>query len=150
MTGMYRDTVTLFNLHDGLWRASVLQGVDLNADRAAIIAKYGADCKDRARLHVRYQVSDGNIVVRSGETSYAVLEPRQYSGEEGTIAFRPASTGEVVDFFLAGEWDGDTTVEDSEYESGFYDYMNGTRDGVYTITEAARYSVIPHFEITGR
>ena len=147
---MYRDTVTLFNLHKGVWRASVLRGVDLNADRAAIIAKYGADCKDRARLHIRYPLPDGVVTVRSHGTGYVVLEPRQYAGEEGTIAFRPASTGEVVDFFLVGEWEGEPAVEDAEYENGFYDYMNGTRDGVYTITEAARYSVIPHFEITGR
>lgn len=147
---MYRDTVTLFNLHEGVWRASVLRGVDLNADRAAIIAKYGADCKDRARLHIRCQLSDGAVTVHFDGTGYVVLEPKQYTGEEGTITFRPVSTGEVVDFFLVGEWEGDETVEDAEYESGFYDYMNGTRDGVYTITEAARYSVIPHFEITGR
>lgn len=147
---MYRDTVTIFNLHEGVWRASALSGVDLNADRAAIIAKYGADCKDRARLHIRYHLVDGAVIVRSGESAYKVLAARQYTGEAGTIAFRPAATGEVVDFFLAGEWDGDAAVEDADYGSGFYDYVNGTRDGVYAITEAACYSVIPHFEITGR
>lgn len=148
---MYRDTVTLFNLHDGVWRASVLRGVDLNADRAALIAKYGADCKDRARLHIRFQpAADGTAVVASGEDSYTVKTPREYAGEERTITFRPAYTGEVLDFFLDGEWDGETDIADADYEAGFYDHMNGTRDGVYTITEAARYSVIPHFEIIGR
>lgn len=148
---MYRDTVTLFNLHDGMWRASVLRGVDLNADRAALIAKYGADCKDRARLHIRFQLAEGGAaVVTSGEESYTVKAPREYVGEEGTITFRPAYTGEVLDFFLTGEWDGEAVIEDADYESGFYDHLNGTMDGIYTITEAARYSVIPHFEIIGR
>ena len=50
---MYQDTITLFNRTGEKWKAIVLPHVDLNADQAAIIAKYGAESKDKASLHVR-------------------------------------------------------------------------------------------------
>ena len=59
-------------------------------------------------------------------------------------------SGEVVDFFMVGEWDGEDTINDGDFDKGFYNYMSATRDGVYTVTSVARYSVIPHFEILGR
>ena len=51
---------------------------------------------------------------------------------------------------MVGEWDGEDTINDSDFNKGFYNYMSATRDGVYTVTSVARYSVIPHFEILGR
>ena len=51
---MYQDTITLFNRTGEKWKAIVLPHVDLNADQAAIIAKYGAESKDKASLHVRF------------------------------------------------------------------------------------------------
>ena len=147
---MYQDTITLFNRTGGVWKATVLHNVDLNVDQAALIAKYGADSKDRASLHIRYVQGDDGPLVRHGLTSYPVKEPKAYTGEGDTIAFRPASQGEVVDFFLVGAWDGEPVINDGDYAAGFFDYLSGTRDGVYTITSVARYSVIPHFEILGR
>lgn len=140
---MYKDTITLFNRHEDTWRATVLHNVDLNADRAALIAKYGADSKDKASLHIQY--APGPTI-----EDFSVVEPKAYTGEVGTITFRPASSGEVVDFFMEGVWDGDAVIDDSEYDTGFFDYLSAVLDGVYAITSVARYSVIPHYEILGR
>lgn len=148
---MYQDTITLFNRTENTWKATVLPHVDLNADRAALIAKYGADSKDKASLHIRYvPTENGDSVDTDSGQPCTVKGPKEYAGADGTVAFRPASTGEVVDFFLEGEWDGEPVINDGDYDAGFFDYMSATRDGVYTITSVARYSVIPHFEILGR
>ena len=147
---MYQDTITLFNRHRDSWRATVLYGVDLNADRAALITKYGADSKDKASLHIRYVEGDEGPLVQHGLTSYLVKRPKEYTGAAGTIVFRPVSTGEVTDFFLEGPWDGEPVINDCDYDAGLFDYLSAIRDGVYAITSVARYSVIPHFEILGR
>ena len=147
---MYQDTITLFNRTGDTWRATVLPHVDLNSDEAALIAKYGADSKAKASLHIRYVVGDDGVLVRYGLTSYLVKRPKEYTGADGTIAFRPVSPGEVTDFFMAGVWDGEPTINDGDFDTGFFDYLSAIRDGVYTITSVARYSVIPHFEILGR
>lgn len=147
---MYQDTVTLFNRTGEKWKATVLPHVDLNADRAAIIAKYGAESKDKASLHVRFTTTEsGDSVEGVNSQLFTVKGPKEYTGADGTIAFRPASSGEVVDFFLVGEWDGEDAINDGDFDNGFYNHMSATRDGVYTITSVARYSVIPHFEIWG-
>lgn len=147
---MYQDTITLFNRTGDFWRATVLHNVDLNVDQAALLAKYGADSKDKASLHIRYVPGDDGPLVQHSQTSYLVKEPKAYTGEGDTIAFRPASRGEVVDFFLVGVWGEGPVINDGDYASGFFDYLSSTRDGVYTITSVGRYSVIPHFEILGR
>lgn len=148
---MYRDTITLFNRTGEKWKATVLPHVDLNVDRAALIAKYGADSKDKASLHIRYApTAIGDSVETDSDQLCTVKGPKEYTGADGTLAFRPPSKGEVLDFFLEGKWDGEPVVNDGDYDAGFFDYMSATRDGVYTVTSVARYSVIPHFEILGR
>lgn len=150
---MYQDTITLFNRTGAgdTWRATVLPNVDLNADQAALIAKYGAASKDKASLHIRYvPTAIGYSVEVDTDQLCTVKQPKEYTGADDTITFRPASTGEVADFFMEGVWDGEPVINDGDYDAGFFDHMSATRDGVYTITSVARYSVIPHFEILGR
>lgn len=148
---MYQDTVTLFSRTGDVWRATVLPHVDLNSDEAALIAKYGADSKAKASLHVRYFTTAIGFSVEDNTDMVCLFKPpKEYTGADNTITFRPASTGEVTDFFMEGAWDGDPAINDGDFDTGFYDYMSATRDGVYTIISVARYSVIPHFEILGR
>ncbi len=148
---MYQDTITLFNRTGEKWKAIVLPHVDLNADQAAIIAKYGAESKDKASLHVRFtSTASGDSVEGVNSQLFTVKGPKEYAGNDSTIAFRTSASGEVVDFFMVGEWDGEDTINDGDFDNGFYTYMSATRDGVYTVTSVARYSVIPHFEILGR
>lgn len=55
---MYGDTVTFFCFYHSMlgdmWYPSVLHNVDLNMDKAHIIAKYGEGSADNAILHVKY------------------------------------------------------------------------------------------------
>lgn len=146
---MYQDTVTLFNRRhsrDGdTWYPTVLTGVDLNADRATIAARYGSESKDKAVLHVKYDWQDGPVV-----QGKSYLTPKLWAAAEApaeSITFAP---GELFDFFIEGEWPDEEPVADNDYTGGFYDHLNRTADGVYAVTSASRFSVIPHFEITGR
>lgn len=149
---MYKSTVTLFNRYrapDGdRWYPAVLEGVDLNVDHAAMVAKYGDKTADSASLHIRYTVaSNGDIVI--ADRRY--LPPKAWENQvndllPGSITF---AEGQEFDFFWQGEWSGEAIIKDNEYD-GFYDYMNRKYDHVFAITSVAQYSVIPHFEIMGK
>lgn len=144
---MYQDTITLFNRKPGdrgnpdTWYPTVIENVNLNVDRAAILAKYGAESQDKAVLFIRYTTDGGNILVADKPWTL----PKTWDGSEDSLTF-----GTDGDFFWQGEWP-DGVVTDEQYGSeGFYGYMNRTHDNVFSITAAAKYSVIPHFEIMGK
>ena len=151
---MYTDTVTIFNRKRGkrgqgdMWYPSVLHNVNLNIDKASILAKYGADASDNAVLNVRYQTDGERKMV--GEKPW--LPPRAWQQSQDPTAALTFTDGEVFDFFWLGEWSGGV-VSDSDYGEyvSFYDYMNRTRDYVFAVTKVAGpYGIIPHFEIVGK
>ena len=147
---MYKDTITLFNRKPGtdgdIWFPTVIKNVNLNIDRAAILAKYGPEAQDKAVLHIRYQVKNGEIVVAcDSDKEKPWMPPKQWDKTEDAITF--SSDG---DFFWAGTWT-DGIVSDKDHgPDGFYGKMNRERDYVFAISSVARYSVIPHFEIMGK
>lgn len=135
---MYKDTVTLYNRYNGTWKGVVLHNVDLNADRGAIVAKYGSDSKDNAKLHIKI---DGEMI-----GGYRYVLPLAYTAATGTVTL---TSGNNFSFFV----EGDTQIysaSDSSFVDGFYDFMNRTFDHCYAVTSIARYSVIPHFEVLAR
>ena len=135
---IYQHTVTLFCQHNGTWTGHVLTGVDLITDRAAIIARYGADCQDQAKLHIKYAQGD-----KINGLTY--VRPEDYTGAEQTLTF---ATGNEFSFFYDGEADI-LSADEADYLDGFFDYMN-RRGSTYIVTSAAQYYVIPHWEIAGR
>lgn len=155
---MYSDVITLFNRRkqDGgdVWYPTILRGVDLNADRGAIIAKYGEQSTDNASLHIKYSISEDKPVVTGHDGEGNALEKTYYPPKEwarlesffDTITF---GDGNEFDFFALGEW-ADEPIQDNDYVDGLYNYMNSRYDHVYAITSVAKYSVIPHFEILAR
>jgi hypothetical protein len=144
---MYQDTITLFNRKPGdrgnpdAWYPTVIENVNLNVDRAAILAKYGPESQDKAVLFVRYTTDGENILV-SGKP-WAL--PKAWPGTEDSLTF-----GTDGDFFWQGEWDGGIVTDEQYGSEGFYGYMNRTHDNVFSVTSVAKYSVIPHFEIMGK
>ena len=151
---MYTDTVTIFNRKKGsrgqgdMWYPSVLHNVNLNVDKASILAKYGADASDNAVLNVRYHIDGEKKMV--GERQW--LPPKVWQQVNDLAAALTFADGETFDFFWFGEWSGGV-ASDADYEefSSFYDFMNRTYDGVFAVTKVAGpYSVIPHFEIVGK
>lgn len=146
---MYSDTVTLFNRYESrsgdLWYPTVLKGVDLNIDKAAILAKYGSESGDSARLHVKYYVKDGSVCM--GDKVW--LPPKEWEGQTNDVMpnFITFAGGSAFDFVWVGEWT-DGIVKDADYlPDGFYTYMNKHYDNVFAVSSVAKYSVIPHFEL---
>ncbi len=151
---MYNDTITLFNAYKNEskavhWYPTVLTGVNLNMDKAAIIAKYGAESQDKAILNVRYQIADADKMV-GGKKWFPPKEWRRQSSEmlADSITF---ADGQNFDFFYVGDWGSEEPIADDAYGvDGFYNYMNKQYDYVFAITSESHYSVIPHFEIMGK
>lgn len=151
---MYKDTVTLFNRYTTkdkktIWYPTVLRGVNLNVDKASIIVKYGTNSQDNAVLNVKYQVSDGAIMV--SEKPY--LLPKEWKNQSedilaDSLTFTPGT--QEFDFFYVGEWANEDVISDDDYTSGFYSYMNKNYDEVFAITSVAKFSVIPHFEVVAK
>lgn len=148
---MYSDTITLFNRYESrlgdMWYPTVIKGVNLNIDKAAIIAKYGAESKDNAVLNIRYKVDDGKVVI--ADKTY--LPPKKWDRQTNdklaeSLTF---TSGKDFDFFMPGEYESTEPIADDDYIDGFYNYMNDNYDYVFAITAVAQYSVIPHFEIMG-
>ena len=150
---MYDKTITVFNRYvdsfdDVIWYPTVLHGVNLLMDKAAIVAKYGAESQDKAVLNVRYYLADGKMMV--GDKPY--LPPKEW--EMQTNNFLPSSItftdGKDFDFFILGDYGSTEPILDSDYRNGFYNEINRERDYVFAISSVGGpYSVIPHFEIMG-
>lgn len=143
---MYQDTVTIFNKKPGgrgeapIWYPTVIHGVNLNIDRAAILAKYSGESQDSAYLGIHYQKDGGEILV----AGKPLMDPKKWDGTEDSITFGPD------DFFWKGAWDSGI-VTDADYGvDGFYGYMNKTHDYVFTISSVAIHSVIYLIEIMGK
>lgn len=151
---MYKDTVTLFNRYTTkdrkiVWYPTVLCGVNLNIDKASIVAKYGSNSQDNAVLNVKYHNCDDAVMV--GDKSYLLPKEWNKQTEDALAASLTFTTGkEEFDFFYEGEWESDEPILDDDYTSGFYSYMNNNYDNVFAITSVSKYSVIPHFEVVGK
>ena len=148
---MYSDTVTIFNRYESrlgdMWYPTVLHGVNVMADRSAIVQKYGEESKDNAVVNVHYEMVDGKVFVDGKE----YLTPKAWDKQTNdkladTITFTP---GEKFDFMYVGEY-SEEPISDDDYTEGFYDYMNSEFDGVFAITSVSKLNAIPHFEITGK
>ena len=149
---MYNDTVTVFNRYvdsfkNTTWHPHVLSGVNLIVDKAVIAAKYGEVSKDNAVLNVKYHFADGVIMV--GDKPY--FPPKEWENQTNdklpeSITF--SSEGSEFDFFMLGDYGNEEPIID-EY-GDFYSDMQKKYDYVFAITSVAKYSVIPHFEITGK
>lgn len=146
---MYSDTITLFCRKPGergqgdTWYPTVIKNVNLNIDRAAILAKYGPESQDNALLSIRYKMAGVEILVADKPW----MPPKEWDGTEDSLTF---TSGTNFDFFWKGEWDGGIVTDADYLDEGFYGYMNRTHDYVFAVTSVAMYSVIPHFEIMGK
>ena len=148
---MYQDTITLFNRIPGgnagdSFYPTVIKNVNLNIDRAAILAKYGPDTKDSAVLHIRYRNKDGEIVIVCDSVKEkSWRSPKAWNKTGETLTFNPDG-----DFFIKGEWDGGIVSDVEHGPDGFYAKMNREHDYVFAVSSVAQYSVVPHFEIMGK
>lgn len=148
---MYSDKITLFNHYKSrlgdMWYPTVIDGVNLLIDKAAIVAKYGAESKDNAILNINYQIVYGQIMV----DGKPYLPPKEWERQTNdkltdSITF---TSGTDFDFFMLGEYPTTKPIADDDYIDGFYNHVNDEYDFVFAVTSVAKYTAIPHFEIMG-
>lgn len=152
---MYNDIITLFNRVRGAdgdtWRATVLTGVNLVLDKAALIDTYGESTADNAMLNVRLYNTGGTKWIVSNDVSFAYVPPKEYArlaDKTGYLTFTP---GNAFDFYWRGIWEGSSVISDDNYgDMSFYDWMTQNYDHVYAVSSFSELSVIPHLEIAGR
>lgn len=148
---MYSGTITLFNHYKSrlgdMWYPTVIHGVNIQIDKAAIIAKYGSESKDNAILNIHYNTVNGQIMI-DGKPYFPPKEWERQTNDKlpETITF---TSGVDFDFFMLGEYPTTNPIADDDYIDGFYNYVNDEYDFVFAITSVAQYSAIPHFEIMG-
>lgn len=162
---IYKQTITLFNRvknsygEETLWYPTIIEGVHLIVDKSATWNNQGGQASDNAKLNVRYKVSGDEVLIScigaDGKPFYKRwYEPKAWSRlekpEEGlTFSF---GNNDDFDFFVEGiftEMSG--PISDDLFErKGFYNYMNAKYDNVFAIAGAAKYNLIPHFEIVAR
>ena len=149
---VYDKTITLFNRYSSrlgdTWYPTIIHNVQLIVDKSAIIAQYGAESRDSALLHVKYKNVNGKIII--AEKPYKT--PKEWDRQTNdllsqTITF---ADGQNFDFFMLGEYESEEPINDDAYIDGFYNYINSNYDNVFAITAVGLYSLIPHFEITGK
>ena len=149
---MYKDVVTLFNRAEGLngdtWYPTVIRNVQLNTDRAAILAKYGAESNDSAVLNIRYK-QEGKDKIVAGKRWKPPKEWEKSIDRAKEITF---TGGDRFDFFMLGDYGSEEPIIDTAIlGEDFYTKMNREHDFVFAIsTVGGPYDVIPHFEIMGK
>ena len=131
-----------------MWYPTVIHNVNLMIDKAAIIAKYGAESKDNAILNIHYQILDGQIMIEGKP----YLPPKEWDRQTNdklskSITF---TSGIDFDFFMLGEYGSTEPIADDNYTEGFYNYLNNEYDYVFAITSVGgQYTTIPTFQIMG-
>ena len=150
---MYSDVITVFNSYEDsfknvTWYPSVIRGVNLLIDKSAIVAKYGAESKDNAILNIRFDKVNEKIMV-DGKN---YLPPKEWERQTNdkladSITF---ASGTEFDFFMLGEYPEKEPIFDEKFRNGFFEEVKKEYDFVFAITSVGMYSVIPHFEITGK
>lgn len=144
---MYQKTITLFNYHKGTdkWYPSVIPSVDLIGNKASAASKEGVKNNDTVDIIINTN-SNKEINTAVGTKSYTGAKAyAQSNTPSACITFAPEQ-----DFIYEGVWPSLSPIDDSDYESGLYHDMNDNYDGVYLVSSAVYYDLIPHFEIGGR
>lgn len=143
---MYNDTITVFNLHNGVWFPRIIHSVDIGVTSGASSTTLNGTTKaDSSIILIQSNASKG-IIANGQQLLY--VAPKKFAALENVekaITFQSQT-----DFIIIGEYESTRPVIDDDYETGFYDTVNSERDGVYQITSVAYYSLIPHFEIEAK
>ena len=140
---MYDRTITLFNRRntDNCWRTTLFEGVNVIEPRASTASTQGTNNGDAVEIILH--CSPG---MKVGELQY--VPPKAYQSledVEGFFTFTPE-----VDFIAIGDNTSETPVPEDDYDEGLYHAMNEENDGVYMITSATWFGLMPHFEIGGK
>jgi hypothetical protein len=144
-------TITIFNRYDATatetrYYATVLDSVTLQVDKAAAVSESGLKDADAMWCSIPYANMGNHIEINN----ILHLSPKEWAAQTGDEMERSITFDEGRDILLEGIWDGPRVVNEADYERvGFLGYLRNRFDGVYLINSAARYDLIPHFELGG-
>lgn len=144
---MFDRTVTLYNYRksEHMWYATVVRNCSLTMTDSLSLSTSGAGNSSSANI-VFHCDKDKNLSHVYAPTK--VVLPKAYQNlpsAAGYATFTPESDFMVVDYEAE-----ESSVDDLEYDSGFYHYMNDKYDNVYMITDYAFFNLLPHFNVGGR
>lgn len=144
---LYCDTITVFNYHaaTGCWFPSVIFGADLLTTKANSATTAGGNNADAVDIII-HCTADKRVPTGAGMKSYTgAKEYARCDNPTRHITFAPE-----CDFIFAGAWSDTEPLTDDDYDEGLYHTLNAERDGIYLISSASFYGLLPHFEIGGR
>lgn len=130
-----------------MWYPHILKNVNLVIDKAGLLARYGAECKDNAKLSIKYRPDNGMTLV--GNIVY--LPPKEWSKQTNlaeAITFNMDPN--YFDFFVVGVVDSLDPVKDEDYPDGFFEHKKKDEDFCFAITSVSKFDMIPHFEILAK
>lgn len=144
---MYQNTITVFNYHEAtkLWYPSIISGVDLIASKTNNATTKGLNNGDTVDIII-HCTPDKKIKTSKGVKSYLNVNAyAKCSTPADCMTFRPEK-----DFIYDEVWPEILPINGDDYDSGLYNELNEKHDGIYMISSAAYYGLLPHFEIGGR
>ena len=144
---MYCDAITLFNFHkySGKWYATIIHNVDFGSALSSKPTTQGINNEDAIVFIVKCNHCK-QLINAYGKKTY--LGPKEYSRcDNPNLQF---TFNDTKDFFYRGVWKGDMVIDEEDYESGFYSYVNSEFDEIYKVTSSEFFSLLPHFEIRGK
>lgn len=140
---MFDSTITVFNYRksDHSWYTSVFHDVNVIEVQGKTATQHGETNGDNVEILLNCspgKEADGKRYVT----------PKAYDALE-TVADYFTLTPES-DFIMIGDYGENEPFDDDDYDEGLYQALNDEHDGVYMITSATWYGLLPHFEIGGR
>lgn len=142
---LYNDTITVFVQHGELWYPHVIKNTDVGITNSQNASTFGDKNLDTFEVLINC-TKDKVITTTQGDVTY--LPPKKFAALEspaGYITFDSDST-----FIYADEYKDTVPLNTDDFDSGLYQHFKNIYDGVYKLHSAAFYSLIPHFELSGK
>ena len=145
---MFDQTITLFNYKesDHSWHTSVFDGVNVVEAQGKTATKHGDNNSDNVEILLNCKPSKTATDSEGNKLQY--VAPKTYAAQEDVTGYFTLTP--ECDFIMIGDHGEDDPVDDDDYDEGLYHAMNDECDGVYMITGATWFGLLPHFEIGGR
>ena len=143
---MYERTLTIFNLHGGSWYPTTVDKCDMKVKLSSNLTVNGINDVGSVTIVIHCS-RDKKVRSHQGVKQY--LPPKEYAElvnpkPDGFYTFTPE-----VDFIYEGGWDS-AKIDDDDYDSGFYHYMNAKKDGIHMIQACQYFTLLPHYEISAK
>lgn len=141
---MYDKTITIFNLdaQNSVWHKTIIEGCDAISTDGYNLSSVGLQNISMLSVLVN---CNWNKIFETTEGNKQFLDPKVYKDALNKEAY--VTFNSDTDFIVLGEITDEISLNDEDYDSGLYNYVNKTYDNVYLINSYTYYSLIPHYEV---